>query len=61
MPFINRDSPAAFGRLSVETSSTDKLSFVSNPAAFGRLSVETKSFPFFKSSNAPSRLRAAEC
>ena len=55
-------TPAAFGRLRVETQSEPKHSPLGlTPAAFGRLRVETSGGGGGSSGGGASRLRAAAC
>ena len=54
-------SPAAFGRLCVETFMPMLLINFLMPAAFGRLCVETDCVAMISPFPGPSRLRAAVC
>ena len=58
---LRQFSPAAFGRLCVETVGFTAASMKFGPAAFGRLCVETVLSAYRKGGKSPSRLRAAVC
>ena len=54
-------SPAAFGRLCVETEGKKDFVRIKKPAAFGRLCVETHKEKSIAKYKVTSRLRAAVC